>query len=152
MKSAKTIIEDIQRSPLYEKIRDLHDFYLLLSQTHQKIIAFIYQKDEILFIACKHNLGVQELKRDSNINNIKGLLKIFLSIKQTSSLRTISDIKFFVATKYMQNLAKKAQNLTKANELPPYVEKSEGKFQNRIEDPQIHAIFEEIRELIIVSR
>ena len=67
MKSAKNIIEEIQTSPLFNDVNDKRKFLSLLSKTHQKLIAFIYLKDQILYFACKHNVGLQELKKDSNI-------------------------------------------------------------------------------------
>ncbi|NLK66325.1 MAG: hypothetical protein GX282_02500 [Campylobacteraceae bacterium] len=151
MKSTKDIINEIQKSPLYDKIRDLQNFLKLLSPTHQQVIAFIYIKERTLFIACKHNLGLQELKRDSNINLIKELLKTYVKLKPLSNLREVSDVKFFVATEFMAKRRKKEELLKKAMEIKPYFELSKGKFKNNIKDEKIHAKFEEIRELILAS-
>ena len=152
MKSTKDIIKEIQNSPLYDKIRDLQNFTRCLSNAHQQVIAFIYVKDSILFIACKHNLGLQELKRDSNINLIKELLKTYAKFRPLSNLKEVKDIKFFDATEYMKKRRKKEQLLKKALEIKPYYELSKGKFKNNIKNPEIYAKFEEIRELILAFK
>lgn len=152
MKSAKYVISEIQNSNLYKNFKDLNDFLKLFSQTHQKIIAFIYQKNEILYIACKHNAGLQELKRDSNIKNIKDLLKMFLNFSPESELKNINDVRIFVATNFMQRKIKMMQSLQKQNEQNyVYYEKSKGEFKNNFKDKEAFKIFEEIRELIIAS-
>ncbi|PSM51965.1 hypothetical protein CBLAS_0500 [Campylobacter blaseri] len=153
MKSAKCVITEIQNSTLYKNYEDLNDFLKLFSQTHQKVIAFIYQKNEILYIACKHNAGLQELKRDSNIKNIKDLLKMFLMARPNSELKNASDIRIFVATNYMKRKIKMMQTLQKERETQHiYYEKSSGKFKNNIKDKKAFEIFEEIRKLIIASK
>ena len=78
MKSAKEIISHIKTDPLYTSFTDRADFLNLFSATHKSLIAFIYIKENILMIALKHPLGKVELKKDSNINLIKDLLKMFV--------------------------------------------------------------------------
>lgn len=152
MKSTEDIITEIQKSPLYDKIRDLRNFLEMLNPTHRQVIAFIYIKDGTLFIACKHNLGLQELKRDSNINLIKELLKTYIKLKPLSNLKEVRDIKFFVASRYMKKIKQRDDMIKKALMTKPYYELSNGKFKNNIKNQKIHAIFEEIRELILAYR
>ena len=151
MKSAKEIISHIKTDPLYASFTDRAEFIGLLSATHKSLIAFIYIKEEILFIAVKHPMGLQELKRDSNINLIKDLLKMFVKFRPNSEFSTVKDIKFFVADRFMQKKFKFKKTEPK-DEIPPYFEKSKGKFKNEIKNPQIYQIFEEIRELILANR
>ena len=151
MKSAKNIIEEIQTSPLFNDVNDKRKFLSLLSKTHQKLIAFIYLKDQILYFACKHNVGLQELKKDSNINLIKELLKTYIKFHQDSNLNGIKDIKFFVASKFMKK-KEKIKEIFKINLPPKFIDPSNGEFKNNIKDKKNHALFEEIRKLILANK
>ena len=153
MKSAKEIISHIKTDPLYTSFTDRADFLNLFSATHKSLIAFIYIKENILMIALKHPLGKVELKKDSNINLIKDLLKMFVKFRPNSEFASVKDIKFFVADRFMAKKYKfKNPNLSEKKEILPYSEKSKGKFKNDIKDEKIHAIFEEIRGLILANR
>ncbi|AKT90211.1 hypothetical protein CUREO_0331 [Campylobacter ureolyticus RIGS 9880] len=151
MKSAKNIIEEIQTSPLFNDINDKRKFLSLLSKTHQKLIAFIYLKDQILYFACKHNVGLQELKKDSNINLIKELLKTYIKFHPDSNLNGIKDIRFFVASKFMKK-KEKIKEIFKINLPPKFADPSNGEFKNNIRDKKNHALFEEIRKLILANK
>lgn len=151
MKSAKSIIKEIQTSPLYDSINDKRKFLSLLSKTHQKLIAFIYTKNQILYFACKHNAGLQELKRDSNINLIKELLKTYVKFHPKSNLKEVKDIRFFVASKFMKK-KKKIKEIFKLNLPPKFIDPSNGKFKNHIKDEKTHVMLEEIRKLILANK
>lgn len=151
MKSAKNIIEEIQTSPLFNDVNDKRKFLSLLSKTHQKLIAFIYLKDQILYFACKHNVGLQELKKDSNINLIKELLKTYIKFHPDSNLNEIKDIRFFVASKFMKK-KEKIKEIFKINLPPKFIDPSNGEFKNNIKDKKNHALFEEIRKLILANK
>lgn len=145
MKDAKFIIDHILNNPSYKELKsrsECLEFTKLLSLNHQRLIAFCYVKNNILFFALLHPLGLQELKRDNNISMIKGLLKIYCSVNKDSKLAQISDIKFFVT----KNLRFKEP--LKIQEKPIYIEKSKGNFINLAKNPQIHSKFEDIRVAI----
>lgn len=152
MKSTKDIIKEIHNLPLYSQNVDLQDLLKLFSPAHQQVIAFIYKKDNLLMIACKHPLGLLELKRDSSIKNIKELLKMLLKFRPNSNLNEISDIKFFVASDYMKKKEVRKDRLKIALKIEPYYEKSSGKFKNNIKNQEIAKIFEEIRKAIIARK
>ncbi|MBE2985142.1 hypothetical protein CCAL9344_02735 [Campylobacter sp. RM9344] len=144
MKDAKNLIEHIYKNPLYKnlhKANDCRELVLLMSKTHQSLIAFCYLKHTTLYFALKHPLALQELRRDSSINMIKGLLKAHSSIKKESNLGSVEDIKFFV-TKSLIFLQ------PTQNELKILCPKSKGKFANLAKDEKIHAKFEEIRAIL----
>ncbi|QKG28868.1 hypothetical protein [Campylobacter sp. RM16187] len=145
MKDAKFIIDHILNNPSYKELKsrsECLEFTKLLSLNHQRLIAFCYVKNNILFFALLHPLGLQELKRDNNISMIKGLLKIYCSVNKDSKLAQISDIKFFV-TKNLRFKQESKILLKIVN-----FEKSKGEFINLAKNPQIHAKFEAIREKI----
>ncbi|NLY03722.1 MAG: hypothetical protein GXZ15_02605 [Campylobacter sp.] len=152
MKSTKDIIKEIHSFPLYRDNEDLKNLFKLFKPTHQKVIAFIYKKDDILMIACKHPLGLQELKRDSSIKTIKELLKTFIKFTPNSNLDKISDIKFFVASEYMKKWQKREDILKISLKISPYYEKSRGEFKNNLQNPKNHEILEEIREIILARK
>ena len=104
-------------------MRERGEFLAILPLSWQRLIAFIYVKDGILMIAAKHPAGLCELKRDSNINLIKDVLKRFVAARETAELCGVREIKFFVADRVMSRRR-----------------------------AQIYKIFEEIRGLILANR
>ena len=101
MENAREIIAHIRKDPLYAKMRERGEFLAILPLSWQRLIAFIYVKDGILMIAAKHPAGLCELKRDSNINLIKDVLKRFVAARETAELCGVREIKFFVADRVM---------------------------------------------------
>ncbi len=134
-------------------MRERGEFLAILPLSWQRLIAFIYVKDGILMIAAKHPAGLCELKRDSNINLIKDVLKRFVAARETAELCGVRDIKFFVADRVMSR--RRAQiykaHLPRNGEILS-LERAKGEFKNKIQDPQIYKIFEEIRGLILANR
>ena len=125
----------------------------LLPINWRRIIAFIYVREGDLMIALKHPLGLQELKRDSNINLIKDVLKRFVVARETAELCGVREIKIFVASRLMNKRRAQAfkMSMRRSSEIfSP--ERSNGGFKNKIQDPQIYKIFEEIRGLILANR
>lgn len=153
MENAREIIAHIRKDPLYAKMRERGEFLAILPLSWQRLIAFIYVKDGILMIAAKHPAGLCELKRDSNINLIKDVLKRFVAARETAELCGVREIKFFVADRVMGR--RRAQiykaHLRLGGEALS-LERAKGEFKNKIQDPQIYKIFEEIRGLILANR
>lgn len=145
MKDAKFIINHIVNDPFFHELKSRNEcgeFLKLLGLNYRRLITFCYVKNNILFFALNHPLGLQELKRDSSINMIKGLLKIYSNFNKASKFAQISDIKFFVT----KNLRFKIE--VKKTPKILYIERSKGEFVNLAKDEQIHAKFETIREKI----
>ena len=104
MKDAKTIIRHIIDNPSYKELKnrsECGEFLKLLSLNHRRLIAFCYEKNGVLFFALFHPLGLQELKSDSSIKMLKGLLKIYSSVNFDGRLARVTDVKFFV-TKHLK--------------------------------------------------
>ena len=119
----------------------------------QRLIAFIYVKDGILMIAAKHPAGLCELKRDSNINLIKDVLKRFVAARETAELCGVREVKIFVASRLMNKRRVQAfkMSMRRSSKILSS-ERAKGEFENKIQDPQIYKIFEEIRGLILANR
>jgi len=153
MENAREIIAHIRKDPLYAKMRERGEFLAILPLSWQRLIAFIYVKDGILMIAAKHPAGLCELKRDSNINLIKDVLKRFVAARETAELCGVREVKIFVASRLMNKRRAQAfkMSMRRSSEIfSP--ERSNGGFKNKIQDPQIYKIFEEIRGLILANR
>lgn len=153
MKSTKDIISHIRKDPLFASMSDRVEFMRLLPINWRRIIAFIYVREGDLMIALKHPLGLQELKRDSNIKFIKELLSLFVRSYPACEFSAVKEIKFFVADRVMSR--RRAQIYKAHLRLGSKIlssERAKGEFTNKIQDPQIYKIFEEIRGLILANR
>lgn len=148
MKDAKTIIRHIIDNPSYKELKnrsECGEFLKLLSLNHRRLIAFCYEKNGVLFFALFHPLGLQELKSDSSIKMLKGLLKIYSSVNFDSRLARVTDVKFFV-TKHLK--FKKPTDPYEKKRFFTYAEPAKGEFVNLAKDEQIYAKFENIRRVI----
>ena len=148
MKDAKTIIRHIIDNPSYKELKnrsECREFLKLLSLNHRRLIAFCYEKNGVLFFALFHPLGLQELKRDSSIKMLKGLLKIYSSVNFDGRLARVTDVKFFV-TKHLK--FKKPTDPYETKRFFTYAEPAKGEFVNLAKDEQIYAKFENIRRAI----
>ena len=145
MKDAKTIIRHIVDNPFYKELKnrsECGEFLQLLSLNHRRLIAFCYEKNGILFFALFHPLGLQELKSDSSIKMLKGLLKIYSSVNFDSRLARVTDVKFFV-TKHLK--FKKATDPYEKKQIFTYAEPAKGEFVNLAKSERIFEGFEKIR-------
>lgn len=149
MKNAKILIEHIYDNPSYKKLNSVREYaklIKLLEPSHQKMIQFCYVKNDTLFFALKHPLALQELKRDSNIFSIKGLLKILILKSnmegKSSVFSNVIHIKFFV-TKFT-NLKTQIPNSTKI--FRKFY--SRGEFVNSCKNQTLYQKFEELREIL----
>ncbi|MBR8462446.1 hypothetical protein KDE13_04260 [Campylobacter sp. faydin G-140] len=144
MKDAKTIIEHIYDYPLLSKnlrrANECHELVSLFPKAHQNLIAFCYVRENTLFFALKHPLGLSELKRDSSIFMIKGLLKTIISSRKDSIFTHIKEIKFFV-TKLLKFKEQEHYRTI-------YRPKSKGEFINLCKDSEFYTKFEELREIL----
>jgi len=161
MKSAKEIIQSIQNDPLYAEIQELQAIRAALPATFQSLVAWIYRREKTLFIACKHPAGKLELSRDNNKKLIKNLLKLYREKNPNSNLAQISDIKIYVSAILMRKTIRErkreaqlreiaaaqkiAQKLVKKAKFEP------SKMINHVQDPQIRAIFDEIKGNLLAS-
>jgi len=108
---------------------------LLPTRLH-RFILFGYIKHNILFFALNHPGAKQEF--DNIINSIKAPLKQMPPLKCKNF--EIFDIRAFVSHK-------KTLTFTQHKDVL-YKERAQGAFQNEIKDEKLHAMFEEIRDII----
>lgn len=148
MKDAKFLIENhFYKNPLFKELNgtlECRELLKLMTTTHQSIINFCYVKGSVLYFVLKHPLALSELKRDSNINMIKGLLNIIVKTRQNSVFCGVQDIKFFVAK---QIKFKKPPDPYSPNFIKQ-TPKSKAQFQNMAINEKIYNKFEELREIL----
>lgn len=142
------IIEHILQNPLYKNLRqnrECKNFLSLLGKNKIDLIKFAYLKHNTLFIALYHPLGLQELKKDSSISQIKNMLNLYCKHNENSNLKKAEEIKFFISKE-------QKQIEIQTNSIRKKVERGDGKFINLSKDKEIYELFEKIRDIINANR
>lgn len=112
----------------------------LLRPKWQKAVAFVYIKDETLFIAVNHPAFKMELNynKDLLISLLRDLNKYITECENMKASKVV-----IFHSKYHPMPQEKPKERT----VPHYIEQSEGTFASPIE-PKLNEAFERIRELI----
>ncbi|RXJ86402.1 DUF721 domain-containing protein [Arcobacter sp. CECT 8985] len=134
MKNMSAILNHLKQHPEFRKINTNEKIQRLINILPLKLkkgIKFAYVKGEILYFVLTH--PVFKLEFNHNKDSIKSQLI-------NANLANIEDIKFFVTNK-----REKKQEI-KIKE--KYDERSYGIFENKVEDPRLHNLFEDIRDII----
>ncbi len=144
MKQANTILSHIQSLPQF-KLLKIHycykKFISLLSPRFQKAIAFVYIRNETLFVALSH----PGFKMEMNYN--KNLLRniLFVLSQNDSRCQNISAKQvIFFNTKNYHFTQKNSQSTT----IPYYPEIAQGDFYIKSDDQDLIEAFEKIRQSI----
>lgn len=148
MKKADTILSHILHLPEFKSLQSHYcyqKFISLLSPKLQKAIAFIYVRQNTLFVALRH----PGFKMELNYN--KDLLKSILSL-----LRNQDDkCKFLVANKVIlfnskyKSIIKKEE---KSQTIPYYSEMALGEFEINCQNKNLRKAFEDIKSMIKKER
>ena len=114
-------------------------FLLLLTKRYQEAIAFVYVKNDTLFLALKHPGFKMEFELASN-------KELFLQLWQMLGVPCnsieLKNVKAFYSTKYQKQEAAKRQSRIF------YQERATGAFKINALDDEIMAHFERIKALI----
>ena len=144
MKRANTILSHIQNLPEFRLLRSHYcyqKFISLLNPRFQKAIAFVYVRDNTLFIALSH----PGFKMELNYN--KDLLKNLLSIlvKQDEKCQNLKASKVVLFnSKHMSIIKEEKPEET----VPHYREMALGDFTIESEDTELLNAFNKIKESI----
>lgn len=107
MKDAKFMIDAIHENPLYKEKLSMADecqeLLRLMGKTKRFYIAFCYVREGILTFVLTHPSGLLELRRDSSINDIKGLLKTFCKFNKNSIFASVIEPKPLSEINYIKN-------------------------------------------------
>ncbi|RXK01147.1 hypothetical protein CRU98_01485 [Arcobacter sp. CECT 8986] len=134
MKNVSTILNHLKQHPEFRKINTNQKIQKLIDILPLKLkkgIKFAYVKGEILYFVLTHPVFKLEFEYNKALIN---------SLLISANLANIQDIKFFVTNK-----REKKQEIQKVEK---YKERSHGIFENKIENPKLHNLFEEIRAVI----
>ena len=164
MKNAKFMIDAIHENPLYKEKLSMADecqeLLRLMGKSKRFYIAFCYVRAGVLTFVLTHPSGLLELRRDSSINEIKGLLKTFCKVKKDSIFASViepkplNEINYiknkkednirFIVSKYLKFFAPQPPQMS--NLITPA---SKGEFRNLATNEQIYKKFEELREILL---
>ena len=107
MKDAKFMIDAIHENPLYKEKLSMADecqeLLRLMGKAKRFYIAFCYVREGILTFVLTHPSGLLELRRDSSINDIKGLLKTFCKFNKNSIFASVIEPKPLSEINYKKN-------------------------------------------------
>lgn len=144
MKDAKILVKHIYDNPLFKELKnadECRELRALMPRAQQNFIAFCYVRQGALFFVLTHPLMLSELKRDSSINMIKGLLKAFVKTRENSVFKDVRDVKFFVTEKLRYRPAPKERKIL-------FRPKSDGNFQILAKDEILKAKFGELSRIL----
>lgn len=150
MKDAKSIItKHFYNNPKYKTLSAANECGMLMQlmpNNVKPLIYFCYVKAKTLFIVVRHPVGLSELKRDSSINMIKGLLRAIIAGKELQGLSSVFsdvvDIKIYIA-----KIANKERNLKPLPTIKTALN-SRAEFKNLAKNSAVFAAFERLREVI----
>jgi hypothetical protein len=143
MKKAHSILSHLSSLPQFKvlKRQECYQKYInLLSPKWQKAIAFVYIKEETLFIAVTHPGFKMELNYNRDL--LKSLL-MQLNTHDTSCEMLIATKVVIFHSKYHAMPEEKASYVS----VPHYIEQADGAF-NTPEDEALKESFERIKALI----
>jgi hypothetical protein len=144
MKKANSILSHILHLPQFKTLKSHYcyqKFVSLLTPRFQKAIAFVYVRQETLFVALSH----PGFKMELNYN--KDLLKNLLTMlaKQDEKCKSIKVSKVVLFNSKHNSIIKK-KNIE--DTVPYYEEMALGEFTIESEDRELREAFEKIRESI----
>ena len=145
MKTATTILSHLASRPQFKKLKT-HECYQkyikILSPKWQKAIAFVYVKDEILYVAVKHPGYKQELNHKEQNDTFISMLKNFNRyIEPCKEMKASKMIAFH--SKYHPMEAPKVMEDT----VPYYEEKAYGEFELP-QEKELKEAFKKIQDII----
>jgi len=144
MKQANTILSHIQSLPQFKLLKShncYQKFISLLSPKFQKAIAFVYVRDDTLFVALSHPGFKMELNYNKDL--LKNLLSMLAKEDKKCQNMSASQVVLFNSKNHIFS-----QNKPQYNSVPYYKEMADGQFNIQSQDEELEKAFEKIRESI----
>jgi len=132
--SSQPQFKSLKKQECYKK------FIRLLSAKWQKAVAFIYIKENTLFIAVTHPGFKMELNYNRDL--LKSLLTQLSSLDNSCKMMQADKVVIFHSKYYAM-----PQEKSKSSTVPHYYERAQGAFETP-EDEKLKAVFERIKSLI----
>jgi len=145
MKKADTIISHILHLPQFKSLPNYYcyrRFVSLISPKWQKGIAFVYIREDTLFIALRHPGFKNELNYNKDL--LKSILSMLKQIDTKCSHLVAKEIIIF-NSKFNTIIKKEKPTDT----IPYYYELSDGEFQIKSNDKELIEKFNRIKENIL---
>jgi len=148
MKKAYTILSHLSSLPQFKVLKRqacYQKYIKLLSPKWQKAVAFVYIKDETLFIAVTHPGFKMELNYNRDL--LKSLLTQLNTYDSTCEMMSASKVVVF-HSKY-HPMQRKEETLST---VPHYIELASSDFEIKSQDEELKAKFEQIKERILCNK
>ncbi|WP_049984574.1 hypothetical protein [Campylobacter peloridis] len=110
------------------------------------MISRLFIKNNTLIILVKHHVAYLELNHDNTKKTIKNLIKNYTLAKPSSNFTQVENIKILTEKNITKNFE------TKITKKQSFLELSNGKFTNNIQNIFLYEKFENIREAINNAR
>jgi len=143
MKKASIILSHLSSQPQFKSLKrqECYQKYIdLLSKKWQKAIAFVYIKDETLFIAVTHPGFKMELNYNRDL--LKSLLIQLVNYDKSCKMMHANKVVVF-HSKYHTMPEEKSEE----NTVPHYHERASGDFSTP-KDEDLKTLFERIKSLV----
>ncbi len=143
MKTAKSIIEHLKHHPQNSKVLEIACYEkvkAMLPPHLAKAVLFIYKKNQTLYFVLNHPGMKMEFNYKHSL--IKNLLNKLKDFDENCKDIAITEIKSFVSNKIQ------AKKVIKPVIRRYYREKATGSFENKAQNEELKAIFENIRTFL----
>jgi len=147
MKKAHTILSHLANQPQFKFLKQqgcYKKYISLLSAKYQKAIAFIYIKDETLFIAVKHPGFKMELNYNRDL--LKSVLTQLIKYDDACQMMKAEKVTVFHSKYHPMEKETKTEST-----VPYYNELASNDFGIESDDAELVAKFEEIKEQILAN-
>ena len=144
MKSANSIISHITNLPQFKLLKRYYcyqKFISILNPRFKKAIAFVYVRDDTLFVALSHPGFKMEMNYNKDI--FKNLLDMLTKMDEKCQNMVASKVVLFNSKNHIFSQEKPAYN-----SVPHYQEMALGEFTVVSEDKELQDAFEKIRQSI----
>ena len=148
MKKASTILSHLSSQPQFRYLKQqacYTKYISLLTQKYQKAIAFVYIKDDTLFIAVKHPGFKMELNYNRDL--LKSLLTQLNTYDTECEMMSASKVVVF-HSKY-HPMQKSTETISA---VPYYTELASSEFEIHAQDSELKEKFEHIKEAILCNK
>ncbi|CAA6822637.1 MAG: Unknown protein [uncultured Sulfurovum sp.] len=148
MKQANTILSHIQNLPQFKLLKRHYcyqKFISILSPKFQKAIAFIFIRDDTLFVALSHPGFKMELNYNKDL--LKSLVTLLSQQDKKCQNMHVSKVVLFNAKNHQ--FVKKVSTY---NSIPYYEEMALGEFSIQSEDAELINAFNNVKNAILNSK
>lgn len=144
MKRANSILTHILHQPMFSSLKNHYcyqKFISLLNPRFQKAIAFVYIRNDTLFVALSHPGFKMELNYNKDL--LKSLLTLLTKHDEKCQHLQASSVVLF-NSKHLSILKQEEPY----DSVPHYRELAEGDFEIQCEDKELQEAFEKIKKSI----